>query len=127
MLSVTGTLSMRSFARIGSSLSVHGCARFGSVFCASVLDFVHLGSSLSYAGTRETLSKTPEALSKPPAALPETSETLPEPVGAGGAQSGQTFLSGRIHLGGSAGIRGDWMDLLGSVGIRWIRWICWDP
>jgi hypothetical protein len=34
-------------AKLGSSVSVVGLSRFGSVFSMSVLDFLHLGSSLS--------------------------------------------------------------------------------
>jgi len=41
------SLSLRSFGRVGSSVSVQGLARLGSVFSMSVLDFLHLGSSLS--------------------------------------------------------------------------------
>merc|ERR1712159_872358 len=41
------SLSVRSFAKLGSSLSTFGLTRFGSVFSMSVLDFLHLGSSLS--------------------------------------------------------------------------------
>jgi hypothetical protein len=41
------SLSLRSFARVGSAVSVRGLSRFGSVFSMSVLDFLHLGSSLS--------------------------------------------------------------------------------
>merc|ERR1711871_1407596 len=37
----------RSFGRDGSCVSVQGLARLGSVFSMSVLDFLHLGSSLS--------------------------------------------------------------------------------
>ena len=40
-------MALRSFAQIGSSVATLGLARFGSVFAVSVLDFVHLGSSLS--------------------------------------------------------------------------------
>jgi hypothetical protein len=46
-LHLGSSLSLRSFARAGSSVSVSGLTRFGSVFSMSVLDFLHLGSSLS--------------------------------------------------------------------------------
>jgi hypothetical protein len=39
------SLSLRSFGRLSSTVSVRGLSRFGS--SVSVLDFVHLGSSLS--------------------------------------------------------------------------------
>ncbi len=39
-------LSLRSSAWLGSSVSVHGLSRFGSVFSLSVLDFLYLGSLL---------------------------------------------------------------------------------
>ena len=42
---LTGTRSLRNYARLGSILSVYGMARIGSSF--SVLDFIHLGSTLS--------------------------------------------------------------------------------
>ena len=38
---------LRSFANFGSSLAVFGAGRFGSVFTLSVLDCLHLGSSLA--------------------------------------------------------------------------------
>jgi len=46
-LHLGSSLSLRSFARAGSAVSVSGLSRFGSVFSMSVLDFLHLGSSLS--------------------------------------------------------------------------------
>jgi hypothetical protein len=39
------SFSVRQFVRLGSSVSVVGLSRFGSVFSMSVLDFLHLGSS----------------------------------------------------------------------------------
>ena len=44
---IDGVQRLRSFAQLGSSLSTQGLGRFGSVFSVSVLDFLHLGSSLS--------------------------------------------------------------------------------
>lgn len=37
---------MRSFSRLGSSLSVYGISKFGSSM--SLLDFFHLGSTVSF-------------------------------------------------------------------------------
>jgi len=44
-LHLGSSLSLRSFTRAGSAVSVRGLSRFGSSM--SVLDFLHLGSSLS--------------------------------------------------------------------------------
>ena len=44
---IGSSLAVRNLLRVGSARSVVGLTRFGSVFQMSVLDFVHLGSSLS--------------------------------------------------------------------------------
>ena len=46
-LHLGSSLSLRQFARCGSTLSTWGGARFGSVYQLSVVDFTHLGSALA--------------------------------------------------------------------------------